>query len=369
MTEKLGLDALYAGLGQKQIPALDGVRMIAVFLVIFYHFGFSSVPGGHGVMIFFVLSGFLITWLLLGEQSTTGTVSLRQFYWRRTLRIFPAFYAFWFLLMAVVVFRDGGLPNAHAWSAFFYLSNYYSALNDHPIDGLSHTWSLGVEEQFYLLWPAVFLLCRGNLRRMTHVLIAVIGCVVVHRCLLTFVFHVDESYVYSAFDTRVDQLMIGCLVAVLLKRRVLDGLWARACGHPFAPLFTLALIVATMRIGPLTGGYFREAVGYTIYGLLYGILLVQLVALSATPAWSWLNAAPVRFLGRISYPLYLYQQITMFPVKRELAEFPMAVQLVAAVALTVVVASCSYYVIERPFLRMKHRTDLIRRFSRRAVTA
>ena len=369
MTQKLSLDSLYSGLNSKQIPALDGVRMIAVFLVILYHFGFNSVPGGQGVMIFFVLSGFLITWLLLDEQETSGTVSLRQFYWRRTLRIFPAFYAFWFLLMAVVVLRDGGMPNAHAWSAFFYVSNYYSALNQHPVDGLSHTWSLGVEEQFYLLWPAVFLLCRGNLRRMTYVLMAVIASVVVHRSLLTFVFRVDESYIYSAFDTRVDQLMIGCLIAVLLKRRILDGLWTRACSHPVAPVFTIALAILTMKMGPLMGGHFREAIGYTIQGVLYGVLLVQLVALSSTPAWSWLNTAPVRFLGRISYPLYLYQQITMYPVRRELAEFPVAVQLVAAIALTIFVASCSYYMVERPFLRLKHRTEWLQRFSRRVATA
>ena len=366
---RLGLDSLYAALGQKQIPALDGVRMIAVFLVILYHFGFSAVPGGHGVMIFFVLSGFLITWLLLDEQAISGTVSLRQFYWRRTLRIFPAFYAFWFLLMAVVVFRDGGRPDAHSWSAFFYVSNYYSALNDHPVNGLSHTWSLGVEEQFYLLWPAVFLLCRSNLRLMTHVLVAVIGCVVIHRSLLTLVFGVDQSYIYSAFDTRVDQLMVGCLVAVLLKRRALEWFWTRVCAHPVAPLVTVALVVASMRIAPLLGVYFRETVGYTIQGILYGVLLIQMVALSSTPAWSWLNYAPARFLGRISYPLYLYQQLTLYPVRRMLAEYPVPVQLVAAVMVTILVASVSYYVVERPFLRLKHRTDLLRRLNRRVATA
>lgn len=354
MNDSSAVGALYERISRKQIPALDGVRMIAVFLVILLHFGFSQVPGGHGVMIFFVLSGFLITWLLLEEQGNTGTVSLRNFYWRRTLRIFPAFYAFWFFLM-FLTFQNGARPNAHAWSAFFYVSNYYSALNTHPENGLSHTWSLGVEEQFYLIWPAVFLVCRNNLRLMTRVLVGVIAAVVIHRAVLTFVFQVDESYIYSAFDTRVDQLMVGCLLAVLLKRKALQRFWAIVCSHPLAPLVTIGLVAALMIFGRAITVHFREVVGYTLYGLLYGVLIAQLIALSRTRLWSWLDSAPARFLGRISYPLYLYQQVTLFPVRRVLAEYPVAVQLAAAIAVTIVVASLSYYVIERPFLRMRHR--------------
>ena len=349
------LDQLYARLSQKQIPALDGVRMMAVFLVIFYHFGFNGVPGAHGVMLFFVLSGFLITWLLIEEQTATGTVSLTAFYWRRTLRIFPAFYAFWFLVVAVGLLRNGAAPSAHAWSAFFYTSNYYSALNGHPVNAFSHTWSLGVEEQFYLMWPFVFLRCRGDLRLMTRILVAIISVALVHRAMLIYVFHVDESYVYSAFDTRLDQLMAGALAAVLLKRRVLQSFWSTACAHVLAPAVTIALLSASIAYGATIGGHYRYVIGFTLEPILFGVLLVQLVALSQSPMWSWLDSTPARFLGRISYPLYLYQEITLYPVKRLLAETPVGVQLAAALLVTVGVATLSYYVIERPFLRMKRR--------------
>jgi peptidoglycan/LPS O-acetylase OafA/YrhL len=369
MTDRSVLESLYARVSRKQIPGLDGVRMIAVFLVILYHFGFSFVPGGHGVMIFFVLSGFLITWLLLEEQANSGTVSLRNFYWRRTLRIFPAFYAFWFAIIAIVVLRDHGRPSAHAWSAFFYVSNYYSALHHHPVNAFSHTWSLGIEEWFYLIWPIVFLLCRSNLRLMTRVLVAVIACVAIHRALLSYVFAVDESYIYSAFDTRVDQLMAGCLLAVLLKRRALEWFWARVCSHPIAPLVTIALVIASMMLGRVLGAHSRDVFGFAVQPILYAVFLAQVITLSGTPMWSWLDAAPIRYLGRISYPLYLYQEVTLYPVRRLLAAYSVPLQLVVAIAVTIVVASLSYYIVERPFLRLRHRPAPLQRLGQGVATA
>src|SRR6266545_3183390 len=145
---------LQDSLTSTHIPALDGMRAVAVFLVIFYHFGFDWVPGAHGVMIFFVLSGFLITRLLLLENEKFGRISLKAFYLRRVLRIFPAFYCYWGILVAFLLLTGKQILWPHAWSALSYLSNYYVALNGDPNNGFSHTWSLGIEEQFYLLWPA-----------------------------------------------------------------------------------------------------------------------------------------------------------------------------------------------------------------------
>lgn len=130
---------LESKLTQSHIPALDGLRALAVFLVIVAHFGFVMVPGAHGVMIFFVLSGFLITWLLLKENERYGAVSLAAFYKRRTLRIFPAFYVYWVLMIALLVGTGRAVPWPHAWSALFYTSNYYSAIHGDPNNGFSHT--------------------------------------------------------------------------------------------------------------------------------------------------------------------------------------------------------------------------------------
>jgi peptidoglycan/LPS O-acetylase OafA/YrhL len=355
MTDRARLAPLYERLERKNIPALDGFRMVAVFLVIFFHFGFDAVPGGDGVMMFFVLSGFLITWLLIKEHERTGAISFRAFYRRRTLRIFPAFYGFWLLIVGAGLVLHGAGPSAHAWSAFFYVSNYYSALTGHPVSAFSHTWSLAIEEQFYLLWPLVFVCCRGSLPLLTRVLVTLIASVALNRLVLVFVFAVDGSYLYSALDTRVDQLLIGCLTAVLLRRRALEWLWSRVCCHPVAPLVTVSLLVGSVAFGEQVLWRYRDVAGYTVHAVLYAVLIVQLVALSDSPLWSWLNSAPARFLGLISYPLYLYQEVTLYSVREALQQQPVIVQLLAAIAVTVGVASMSYYVIERPFLRMKHR--------------
>src|SRR4029434_2724381 len=114
------------------IPALDGLRAVAVLLVIFSHFGFAFVPAIQGVMVFFVLSGFLITWLLLKEHDRRGTISLLSFYKHRTLRIFPAFYAYWLMMVALLIGTGRTVLWPHAWSALFYGSNYYSAIYGDP---------------------------------------------------------------------------------------------------------------------------------------------------------------------------------------------------------------------------------------------
>lgn len=148
---------------------------------------------------FFVLSGFLITWLLLKENEKSGTVSLSGFYMRRVLRIFPAFYCYWTLLIILLLLKHQVIPWPHAWSSVFYTSNYYIALNGDPENGFSHTWSLAIEEQFYLLWPLAFLLWRRNLARLTGHLVCIIGAVWLYRALLVFLLKVDQAYIYAAF--------------------------------------------------------------------------------------------------------------------------------------------------------------------------
>src|SRR5215203_3503971 len=128
--------------------------------------GRLPVNGGLGVTIFFVLSGFLITWLLLKEEAKWGDVSLRLFYLRRSLRIFPAFYVFWaVIVIGMGVLRHKPVAWPQAISALFYTSNYYQAITGNWQTALFHTWSLAIEEQFYLLWPALFMALRGNDRR------------------------------------------------------------------------------------------------------------------------------------------------------------------------------------------------------------
>jgi len=332
------------------------MRAVAVFLVIFYHFGFFHVPGGDGVIIFFVLSGFLITWLLLQEEDKNGAISLSGFYRRRLLRIFPAFDTYWLVIIIVLYGTHKHVPWGNAFSALFYVSDYYNASQGDPNSAFSHTWSLAIEEQFYLLWPLVFSRFHHNLRAMTKFLAGLILTVWIYRIILC-VLKVDQGWIYAAFDTRMDHLAVGCLLAVLLKRSAWQPFWNSVCAHPLLPLITIGLLLISIYDGGLLLRRYRDVVGFAVEPVLIAVLLVQLIAFSAVGMWRWLEWPLFRFLGRISYSLYLYQQLTLFSIRKRLEGQPVFVQLILAVLGTTVVASLSYFVIEQPFLKLKRQRD------------
>ena len=340
-------------LSASYLPSIDGLRTCSVLMVILFHFGISASPAGLGVLGFFVLSGFLITWLLLKELDRTGTVSVGRFYKRRFLRIFPAFYCFWFLSIALLYVRGHAVPWAHALSAFAYFSDYYSAIVRPPASYYSHTWSLAIEEQFYLFWPVVVYLLRNKLRWLNRVVVFVIAFVWLYRPILRLGFGVNQSYIYNAFDTRVDHIMIGCLLAILLKRGLFTAVWNWLYKRPYVSVLTAVLLAASVVAAYLDKtALYRDLVGFIVDPLLVALLLVQTL-LGAGGLWNWLQTGVMRYLGKISYSLYLYQQITLYPVRVLCKAMPVFVQLAIALAFTVAVASVSYYAIERPFLRRK----------------
>jgi peptidoglycan/LPS O-acetylase OafA/YrhL len=343
---------LATSLNRPAIPSIDGIRAIAVLLVVFYHFGIPLVNGGLGVLIFFVISGFLITWLLLQEEKRWGNVSLKLFYLRRTLRIFPAFYAYWGLVViGIGVILGKRILWPQAWASFFYVNNYYQALFGDPNTGLSHTWSLAVEEQFYLLWPPVFILLARNQRR-TVVLGIIIVTVWIHRIYLQLFAGGDQGYIYEALDTRADHLLIGCLLATLLHRGAWTRLWNALTAYSWSIWITLGMLAISSVI--FAAPVYRDTVGFIIDPILAAALIVQAIAFAGSSA-RWLNWGAIAFLGRISYSIYLYQQIAMDPVKKLLASFPTPIRLTAAVGAVLVAASFSHFVIEKPFLKLKDR--------------
>jgi peptidoglycan/LPS O-acetylase OafA/YrhL len=346
---------LSAALRGTHLPGLDALRVLAVGLVMVYHFGFQAARGGLGVVVFFVLSGFLITWLLLRELATNDTIALGAFYRRRALRIFPAAYVYGVLLIALWLVLRRPIPWGHVLSAFLYVSNYYNALLGDPNNGFSHTWSLAIEEQFYLLWPMALLLChrRGWL---THkVLVGVILAIWAYRTVLAWGFDVDQAYVYAAFDTRADALLVGCLLAVLVKQERWTPVLRAVTASPMLPLVTIAAGTLVATGDQLGIPRYRDVIAFALIPPLVAVLIVQVLALSDTAMWRWLEHPALRYLGRISYPMYLYQQVTLSPARKLLGAFPVPVQLVGAFAITIAVAALSYRFVEQPFLRMKDR--------------
>lgn len=347
---------LVRGLSQKHLPGLDGIRAIAVSLVILYHSGLP-MPGGTGVLLFFVLSGFLITWLLLEEAAGTGTISLRNFYARRALRILPAFYVYAIVVVGQAMVRHRPVNYPQLTAALLYFNNYFQGILGDPNTGLSHTWSLAVEEQFYFLWPALFLLFWRKPARMARILTGSIVAVWIYRVILVFVFHANQGYLYEAFDTRADSLMIGCLLAVLLHEGFAAQLFSVACSHRWTVLITLSFFVVSTLAESRSGFDYRDLIGFAVNGTLAFFVIAQVLPKRESPGL--LNWEPIRYLGRISYPMYLWQQLVVPVVDKALAGAAPAIRIAGGFAAVVAVASLSWFCVEKPILKLKKRFSAI----------
>ncbi len=304
--------------------------------------------------MFFVISGFLITWLLLNENARNGEVSLRRFYIRRSLRIFPAFYAYAFLSLGLLVVLNKPIHWHQTTASLLYFANYYQAIYGDPNTGLSHTWSLGIEEQFYLLWPVLFLLLKNRPGALCKVTASIVSAVWLYRIVLKYIFHVWQGYFYEAFDTRMDHLLIGCLLAIALFHFQKAPFWGVLTRAPLLCLSVVGLICSAA-LEQRFGDRYRDAWGFIVGPVLCASLIPQAIAHRNSVWVRWLEWRPVVYLGSISYSLYLYQQLVLEPVRKALRILPFTMQVVGSIAVVIVAASGSYWVIERPFLRVKNR--------------
>lgn len=335
----------------RHLPALDGLRAVFVLLVVLYHGGLP-LSASLGVSGFFVLSGFLITLLLLREHDGTGTISLRGFYARRALRIFPAYYAFLAVSIAADLYAGDARIVPAIVPGILYLVNYYNAAFDHPSISIAHAWSLAVEEQFYLLWPVLFLwVLRRGRAAVARALVLAICAVVIWRCIAWKVLGFGSAYLYNVFEARFDSLATGCLLAVGLSSGWLDAFVRGVARNWILPVITAALLGWTSVRG---GNDFRYTVGFTVQSLLLAILLVQLMVLSRGPVWGWLEWAPVRYIGRISYGIYLYH-ILGLAIGRKLAGAYSGAALLLGVCMTLLMAALSYHLMESRVLAYKER--------------
>lgn len=345
------LGKLLAG---SRLPAFDGIRMIAVALVILNHVGYEWVPADLGVNVFFVLSGFLITWLLLKEHDTTGTIALKTFYLRRAFRLLPAYYVFLGIALASYYGRGHAGPTRTdiILPGLLYWTNYFNAFHGHPPTPLSHTWSLALEEQFYLFWPlALGVLLRWGRGAAARFLVAAIVVVAAWRSFAAVVLHLDVAYLYNAFDTRFDTLAIGCLAAVLSRRERFLTMAQRLSRRWYHPAVTLAILIAERTWRPMSMHY---TLGFTIDGLLIAIVILQLMQVVEHPAWRWLEHPVSRYIGAISYPIYLYHGLSNALAGRLFHGVSLA-RLVATIAVATGLGTMSYSLIEKPFLRLRQR--------------
>ena len=332
------------------LPSLDGIRAIAVLIVVeFHYYDWPMFPrGGTGVLLFFVLSGFLITWLLLQEMAGTGTVSLRDFYIRRARRILPALYVAIPFSIAAWTLAGNQFRWPELWSCLGFVSNYYYIVTDmRAPNALPVTWSLAIEEQFYLLWPLLFFAFRGKMEALIRFLVALIAVGTVYRFVMAFFLDGSYFHLYYGFDTRCDHLLTGCLLAILAYRYPDAAVWRRTLSL-WPAILNACLFVALSEAERWMGTRWRFGVAYAIEPALVALLIAQSIALAGGAA-RWLNWSPVTSLGRASYSVYLFHLPCLWLISRFLVGWSAGVM---ALGLTLIVSVASYRFVETP---LRHR--------------
>jgi peptidoglycan/LPS O-acetylase OafA/YrhL len=306
-----------------RIPELDGVRGLAIALVLVGHLFNPLMPegGGFGVSLFFALSGYLITTILIKELRTTGRISLRAFYLRRARRLLPALTVF---LAAFAVWAAfAGWPAERILHStlpvFFYSANWAGAVGWGVGHHMDHTWSLSVEEQFYIAWPLLMIF----IARLRFSWLAAIGLavlVVLSRYAVVYGIGLDADPVYTLL--RYDEIMLGCALALAGYR---FPSWA---GHVALGVLLVLATQSGVRLA-------ADHLGYVF------IAIVTTVIVGAAHHLRWLlDNVPLRHLGRISYSVYLWH----FPI------WVITANPWLTLGATLLLAEISWYLIEQPIL-------------------
>jgi peptidoglycan/LPS O-acetylase OafA/YrhL len=358
-------------------PALDGVRGVSILVVMFEHgFLFKYGRGGFlGVDIFFVLSGLLITSLLAQEWQETSTLSFKNFYARRALRLLPALFALViFTSIQVLIFPPAAGRAAvfrHLLGVLFYVENWAGGYTV-----IGHTWSLSIEEQFYIAWPIIFfflLKLKLSPRKMIAVLAALIGLVAVHRAQMFYrrygfvlpEFELSLLRLYTGTDTRCDSLLLGCIAGIILSWKMApQRRWVIAWWRVIVAI-SGGLIAAAIFIVPIYWNYLYLG-GFTVFGALVASATLFILTSSNSLLTRLMQWPVLTWFGRISYSLYIWH-VTVYgvyvnnfgplPIKSYTLKItiPLAIKFVASV----LVACASFYLLERPFLRMKKRFSVV----------
>lgn len=339
-----------------RIDGLDGLRAIAVTVVFLHHTGLTSVHGGFiGVDIFFVLSGFLITSILSNEYLKTGRIDFINFYWRRTKRLYPALIIFLSIISAYIfLFAKDINISMEIMPSALYLMNWVRAFEiyDAPLTG--HTWTLAIEQQFYLLWPFFMLFALSFKPRVTFFIVVSLILAIVTWRLYLYSIGTPAARTYTGFDTHSDGLVIGAALAIGGNnlRKLISKFWI------------LSSIYIIFVLSTKTGDNIAvSSIGFFVTSLASASLISKIVTEQNSTLVKILNLRPIAFLGMISYGFYLWHysviKIMLYSGHDQFGAFfgsfehARVVMLAATFTITLILTLLSWYLIEKPILNAK----------------
>jgi peptidoglycan/LPS O-acetylase OafA/YrhL len=349
-------------------PSLNGLRAISILIVVFYHLNLWHpifppaitriylilFDAQFGVNVFFVISGFLITRLLMKEEFMNKSISLKDFYIRRTLRIFPAYY---FLLFIYFLMSCWGYIHLskESWLTAITYTKYFNWKLDWYT---AHAWSLSIEEQFYLFWPLIFM--AGNKTRKIFIIIILLGVPLIR----TIFYYYPVSWInYLTIFYRLDSIATGCLFA-LYQDEIIKKISPYFKKIFYASVFLLMILPF---IKPSLNEQYHLHLGFlfipfgNMYGTLANFIIVFIMMFSVFgPKNKWfnfLNSKVMNQIGVWSYSIYLWQEMFVYKTNLFINRFPLNILFIFIAALT------SYYLIEIPFLKLKSRFSFGKRQS------
>jgi peptidoglycan/LPS O-acetylase OafA/YrhL len=348
-----------------QVPSLDGIRALSVLIVVLAHAGFEIVPGGLGVTIFFFLSGYLISTLMLMENEKTGRIDIPKFYARRVFRLMPPLIVTLAIAYGLTFagLLAGGITVTGLAAQLLYFANYYFLFFD-PGDtipaGTGILWSLAVEEHFYMFYPlfmALLLHRGGAVRLCTICILLAAAClgVLAWRTHLALSADFVPYRTYFGSDTRIDSIIYGCILAFVRNpvsspprpATMTAGHWVLLATAAALLLFTL------VDRDPV----FRETIRYSLQGLALMPLFYLAIKFSSHPLFRWFNAPLTAKLGAYSYAIYLFHYVAIMVIATDapaIAARPFIV-LPAVLAISIAYAAAIDRIIDPYFRQLRHR--------------
>jgi len=340
-------------LKQSHYPSLDGFRGVSIIFVIIFHINegknFLIFNGGLGVAIFFVISGFLITTLLIKEKVKTKTISLKRFYIRRLLRIFPVAYLYIFVVLLLNFIFKLHISFVTFVAAGLYIMNFSYFLKHYNSIITQHFWSLSVEEQFYMFFPY---LLKKNFKVYLWIIIFIVFLLPIILLLADYVHQLNTGIVYAGthYLIKFQSIAVGCLFSVLMFKNYFNFTFI----SKYKVIINLLIIASFFFIQYDQNYSVKIVFTNLLISFLAAYLIISNLVHSSDFIFKFLNSKIMGFIGVLSYSLYIWQQLFTTTTKNLP---PFMSKLPFNICLLVIVACISYYFYEKKFLKLKDRFE------------